>query len=141
MMVIPAAPTSAAVIMLGRTKDLVDTDADTVTLTGHVRTRAERDAVLDAAWMTPAVYDVCDRLVVTGLSTGAEREDGRPSCCRSSQVLAEDSVEPMPHGAGHQPGQLGLVVEVMSAAFERHEFLALVGRRAVAPGRGMERCP
>jgi osmotically-inducible protein OsmY len=45
---------------------VVDTDENTVTLTGHVRTWAEHDAVLDAAWMTPAVYDVYDELVVTG---------------------------------------------------------------------------
>jgi osmotically-inducible protein OsmY len=45
---------------------VVDTDENTVTLTGHVRTWAEHDAVLDAAWMTPAVYDVYDKLVVTG---------------------------------------------------------------------------
>ena len=44
----------------------VDTNANLVTLTGHVRTWAEHDAVVDAAWMTPAVYDVDDRLVVTG---------------------------------------------------------------------------
>lgn len=45
---------------------VVDTDGNAVTLTGHVRTWAEHDAVLDAAWMTPAVYDVYDKLVVTG---------------------------------------------------------------------------
>jgi osmotically-inducible protein OsmY len=45
---------------------VVDTDENTVTLTGHVRTWAEHDAVLDATWMTPAVYDVYDKLVVTG---------------------------------------------------------------------------
>jgi osmotically-inducible protein OsmY len=44
----------------------IDTDGNAVTLTGHVRTWAEHDAVLDAAWMTPAVYDVDDQLVVTG---------------------------------------------------------------------------
>ena len=45
---------------------MIDTDGNAVTLTGHVRTWAEHDAVLDAAWMTPAVYDVYDKLVVTG---------------------------------------------------------------------------
>ena len=44
----------------------VDTTGNSVTLTGHVRTWAEHDAVLDAAWMAPAVYDVYDKLVVTG---------------------------------------------------------------------------
>jgi osmotically-inducible protein OsmY len=44
----------------------VDTDENMVTLTGHVRTWAEHDAVLDAAWMASGVYDVIDDLVVTG---------------------------------------------------------------------------
>jgi osmotically-inducible protein OsmY len=44
---------------------MIDTDGNAVTLTGHVRTWAEHDAVMDAAWMTPAVYDVYDKLVVT----------------------------------------------------------------------------
>jgi osmotically-inducible protein OsmY len=45
---------------------VVDISGNTVTLTGHVRTWAEHDAVLDAAWMTPGVYDVRDDLYVTG---------------------------------------------------------------------------
>ena len=45
---------------------VAETDGNSVTLTGHVRTWAEHDAVLDAAWMTPGVYDVSDELVVTG---------------------------------------------------------------------------
>jgi VCBS repeat-containing protein len=49
---------------------VAETDQNSVTLTGHVRTWAEHDAVLDAvldaAWMTPGVYDVSDELVVTG---------------------------------------------------------------------------
>ena len=44
----------------------VDTSGNTVTLTGHVRTWAEHDAVLDAAWMATGVYDVRDDLDVTG---------------------------------------------------------------------------
>ena len=44
----------------------VDTSANTVTLTGHVRTFAEHDAVIDAAWMATGVYDVIDDLYVTG---------------------------------------------------------------------------
>jgi osmotically-inducible protein OsmY len=44
----------------------VDTSGNTVTLTGHVRTWAEHDAVLDAAWMATGVYDVQDDLDVTG---------------------------------------------------------------------------
>jgi osmotically-inducible protein OsmY len=44
----------------------VDTSGNTVTLTGHVRTWAEHDAVVDAAWMATGVYDVRDGLDVTG---------------------------------------------------------------------------
>jgi osmotically-inducible protein OsmY len=43
-----------------------DTSGNTVTLTGHVRTWAEHDAVVDAAWMATGVYDVSDDLYVTG---------------------------------------------------------------------------
>jgi hypothetical protein len=35
-------------------------------LTGHVRTWAEHDAVINAAWMATGVYDVRDDLYVTG---------------------------------------------------------------------------
>jgi osmotically-inducible protein OsmY len=45
---------------------VVDTEGNTVTLTGHVRTWAEHDAVLDAAWRATGVYDVEDNLDVTG---------------------------------------------------------------------------
>jgi len=45
---------------------LVDTIGNTVTLTGRVRTWAEHDAVIDAAWMASGVYDVTDNLVITG---------------------------------------------------------------------------
>ena len=44
----------------------VDTSRNTVTLAGHVRTWAEHDAVVDAAWMATGVYDVLDDLYVTG---------------------------------------------------------------------------
>jgi osmotically-inducible protein OsmY len=44
----------------------VDTSGNTVTLTGHVRTFAEHDAVVDAAWRAIGVYDVHDELYVTG---------------------------------------------------------------------------
>jgi osmotically-inducible protein OsmY len=44
----------------------VDTSGNTVTLNGHVRTFAEHDAVIDAAWMATGVYDVIDDLYVTG---------------------------------------------------------------------------
>jgi osmotically-inducible protein OsmY len=45
---------------------LVDTNGSTITLSGHVRTWAEHDAAVDAAWMAPGVYDVLDELVITG---------------------------------------------------------------------------
>jgi osmotically-inducible protein OsmY len=44
----------------------VDTAGNTVTLSGHVRTWAEHDAVVDAGWMAVGVYDVRDDLYVTG---------------------------------------------------------------------------
>lgn len=44
----------------------VDTDLNTVTLFGNVRTWAEHDAVISAAWMTDGVFDVRDELVITG---------------------------------------------------------------------------
>jgi osmotically-inducible protein OsmY len=44
----------------------VDTSGNTVTLTGNVRTWAEHDAVIDAAWMAGGVYNVLDELYVTG---------------------------------------------------------------------------
>jgi osmotically-inducible protein OsmY len=44
----------------------VDTDGNTVTLTGQVSTWAEHDAVVYAAWMPTGVYDVQDDLIVAG---------------------------------------------------------------------------
>ncbi len=44
----------------------VDTSGNTVTLRGHVRTWAERDAVIGAAWMAGGVSEVDDELEVTG---------------------------------------------------------------------------
>jgi osmotically-inducible protein OsmY len=44
----------------------VDTDGNTVTLSGHVRTWAEHDAAVGAAWMPVGVYEVRDDLYVTG---------------------------------------------------------------------------
>jgi osmotically-inducible protein OsmY len=43
-----------------------DTMGNTVTLHGHVRTWAEHEAVVDAAWMASGVYDVNDMLTITG---------------------------------------------------------------------------
>jgi osmotically-inducible protein OsmY len=43
-----------------------DTKDDVITLTGHVRTWAEHDAVVSAAWMALGVIDVRDELQVAG---------------------------------------------------------------------------
>jgi osmotically-inducible protein OsmY len=45
---------------------VVDTDGGIVSLVGHVRTWAEHDAVVNAAWMTNGVWGVRDDLLVTG---------------------------------------------------------------------------
>jgi len=42
------------------------TSGNTVTLTGHVRTWAEHDAVVGAAWMASGVSNVSDDLYITG---------------------------------------------------------------------------
>jgi osmotically-inducible protein OsmY len=44
----------------------VDTSGNTVTLRGHVRSWAERDAVVGAAWMAAGVIQVRDDIDVTG---------------------------------------------------------------------------
>lgn len=44
----------------------VETRGNTVTLTGHVDTWPEHDAVVDAAWMAKGVYEVRDHLHITG---------------------------------------------------------------------------
>ena len=44
----------------------VATDGSIITLTGHVRTWAEHDAVVGAAWMARGVVDVDDELQITG---------------------------------------------------------------------------
>jgi osmotically-inducible protein OsmY len=44
----------------------VDTQENTVNLSGHVRTWAEHDAAIDAAWMASGVYNIQDNLYVTG---------------------------------------------------------------------------
>jgi osmotically-inducible protein OsmY len=43
-----------------------DSSGNTVTLRGHVRTWAERDAVVGAAWMAGGVMQVRDDLDITG---------------------------------------------------------------------------
>jgi osmotically-inducible protein OsmY len=43
-----------------------DTKGGIITLTGHVRTWAEHDAVVEAAWMAVGVIDVNDDIQVTG---------------------------------------------------------------------------
>ena len=44
----------------------VDTSGNVVKLTGHVRTWAEHDAVVGAAWMATGVLEVRDDLSITG---------------------------------------------------------------------------
>jgi osmotically-inducible protein OsmY len=44
----------------------VDTVGNTVTLSGHVRTHAEHDAVVSAAWMAGGVFKVRDELAISG---------------------------------------------------------------------------
>ena len=43
-----------------------DTKDNVITLTGHVHTWAEHDAVVGVAWMALGVLDVRDELQVTG---------------------------------------------------------------------------
>jgi osmotically-inducible protein OsmY len=43
----------------------VDVSGNKVTLTGTVRTLSERSAVEEAAWATPGVHSVEDRLIVS----------------------------------------------------------------------------
>jgi osmotically-inducible protein OsmY len=45
---------------------VVDTKGNTVTLTGHVRTWAEHDAAVGAAWMAGGVFEAHDDLAITG---------------------------------------------------------------------------
>jgi osmotically-inducible protein OsmY len=45
---------------------MVSASDGAITLNGHVRTWAEHDAVMDAAWMGIGVSNVQDDLVVTG---------------------------------------------------------------------------
>jgi osmotically-inducible protein OsmY len=45
---------------------VVSTNENTVTLNGHVRNWPEHDAVVNAAWMAPGVFNVRDDLYVTG---------------------------------------------------------------------------
>jgi len=45
---------------------VVNAEENTVTLNGHVRTWAEHDAAISAAWMADGVYQVRDNLYVTG---------------------------------------------------------------------------
>jgi osmotically-inducible protein OsmY len=44
----------------------VATDGSVITLTGHVRTWAEHDAVVNAASMARGVIDIDDELQITG---------------------------------------------------------------------------
>jgi osmotically-inducible protein OsmY len=44
----------------------VTVNGNAVTLGGHVRTWAEHDAAVGAAWMTSGVYAVIDDIAITG---------------------------------------------------------------------------
>jgi osmotically-inducible protein OsmY len=44
----------------------VTVTGNTVTLDGHVRTWAEHDAAVSAAWMASGVYAVIDNIIITG---------------------------------------------------------------------------
>jgi osmotically-inducible protein OsmY len=48
------------------TVPVASTSGNTVTLVGHVRTPAQRDAVVDAAWLGHAVMAVINELEITG---------------------------------------------------------------------------
>jgi osmotically-inducible protein OsmY len=48
------------------TSVLIDTAGNTVTLSGHVRTWAEHDAAVGAAWMASGVFEVVDDITITG---------------------------------------------------------------------------
>jgi osmotically-inducible protein OsmY len=52
-------------VILDDSEVYVDTDHDTVTLSGHVCSWAEHDAVLNAAWMAAGVTEVRDDVLVT----------------------------------------------------------------------------
>jgi hypothetical protein len=52
----------------------VEASGNTVTLTGHARTRTEHDAVIGATWMASGVNDIRDEIYVTGCTKGT------PSC-------------------------------------------------------------
>jgi formate dehydrogenase major subunit len=45
----------------------VDTSGNTATLDGHVRTWAEHDAVIGAAWMASGVFDVREKVITPGV--------------------------------------------------------------------------
>ena len=53
-------------LVAGNSDVKVATDGGIITLTGHVRTWAEHDAVIGAAWMARGVIDVDDDLQITG---------------------------------------------------------------------------
>jgi osmotically-inducible protein OsmY len=55
-----------AALIMDDSDVVAGTAGNTVTMTGHVRTWAEHDAVIDAAWMASGVYDVIDDPVITG---------------------------------------------------------------------------
>jgi osmotically-inducible protein OsmY len=53
-------------VLLDNSKVTVSTTGQTVTLSGHVRTWAEHDAAVAAAWMAHGISDVRDQIQVSG---------------------------------------------------------------------------
>lgn len=53
-------------LLVDNSEVAVDTVGNTVTLSGHVRTWAEHDAAVGAAWMASGVREVIDNLEITG---------------------------------------------------------------------------
>lgn len=68
---------------------VVNASGNTVTLIGHVRTQAQRDAVVGATWLGHGVMAVVDELEVTGLPRTAPTV--RPYGPRALQVRAAGS--------------------------------------------------
>ena len=63
-----------------------DTKDGVITLTGHVRTWAEHDAVVGAAWMALGVIEVRDELRLTGIGAGENPAMTRTGGCTPPRV-------------------------------------------------------
>jgi len=81
-------------------------DGSIITLTGHVRTWAEHDAVVGAAWMARGVIDVDDELEVTGWPAqsrggwhGGSAQRGHHDGCAGEPGVATAGRSAAPGGA------------------------------------------